>query len=214
MKCSLLNLVALFGRGALHRLGILIAIALLIAGAAPAAAADPAPSDQWEIGLEVYLWGASIGGTTATGDDLDISFTDLLSDLDMGLMSALGARKGNWSVIGDVIYLDVSEEDSTTANLIGNPIKTSVDVELTGWVVTLAGGYTVVRTERAMLDVVFGGRYLELDTDLEFDIGAMKVPFSESGHVWDAIIGVRGKADFAKEWYFSTTSTSARAIPI
>jgi hypothetical protein len=47
-------------------------------------------------------------------------------------------------------------------------------VELTGWVFTLAGGYTVVRTERAMLDVVFGVRYLQLDTDLEFDIDNMK----------------------------------------
>ena len=130
------------GPSALRRLSLLAAIALLIIGTAPTAAAGDASS---EYGLEVYLWGASIGGTSAAGEDLDISFEDLVDDLEMGFMGMFGARKAKWSFLADIIYLDVEDGESTTANVAGNSIQARGDVELTGWVSMLPAATTSFR---------------------------------------------------------------------
>lgn len=201
MTRSTRQFVGFPGRGGLRRFGMLVAVALfLIAGAQPAAAADDDPS---EVGLEVYLWGASVGGTTAAGDAINVSFGDLVKNLDLGFMSTLGARKGRWVALGDVIYLDVGHDFRTTANIVGNPIDAQLDLKLKGWVLNFGGGYRAVKTETFFLDVLVGARYLDLDTKLDFSIGDLVVPLSEAGHVWDGIVGVRGKAALAEKWYLS-----------
>jgi hypothetical protein len=47
----------------------------------------------WTFGGEAYFWGASIGGTSAAGDDIDIPFSDILDNLNIGLMTLVVARK-------------------------------------------------------------------------------------------------------------------------
>jgi opacity protein-like surface antigen len=168
-----------------------------------AQAADAAPSDEWNILFDVYVWGASIGATTTAGDNIDVPIGDLLKHLDMMFMGSLGGRGGRWSVLADLIYLDLSATENSTANLIGRPINTSVDVGLTGTIINLVGGYTAVRTDEFTFDVVFGARYLSLDADLTFAVGPVNVPVSGSSNVWDGIIGVRGNADIAEKWFFS-----------
>ena len=74
---------------------------------------------------------------------------------------------------------------------------------MASWIVTLAGGYAAVKSEGAVLSVIFGARYLDLDAHLEFDINGLKEPFSGAGHVWDGIVGMRGRVDLSKRWYFS-----------
>jgi hypothetical protein len=196
--------VGFAGGGALPRFGmVLLAVALLFAGTVPAAAAGAGSSDAAEVGLEVYLWGASIGGTTAAGDPMDVPFKDLVKNLDLGFMSTFGVRKGRWVGLGDVIYLDLGDDIRTTANIVGNPIEAGLDLKLKGWVLNFGGGYRAVQTETFFLDVLVGARYLDLDTKLDFNIGGLVVPFSESGHVWDGIVAVRGTADLAEKWYLS-----------
>jgi opacity protein-like surface antigen len=183
-----------------RRLLCVIAVAMC---STTAQAADAEPSDEWDILFDVYVWGASIGATTTAGDNIDIPIGDLLKDLDFMFMGSLGGRGGRWSVLADLIYLDLSQTENSTANLIGQPINTSVDVGLTGTIINLVGGYTAVRTGEFTFDVVFGARYLDLDADLAFAIGNQKIPVSGSGNVLDAIIGVRGDADISAKWFFS-----------
>ena len=82
---------------------------------------DPTPG-QWEWGAQINLWGAGIGGTTVGGDDVDISFNDLISNLDFAFMGTLAARRDKFTLFADLIYLDVSDGETTTANLIGCPV--------------------------------------------------------------------------------------------
>jgi hypothetical protein len=178
----------------------MLGVVALLAGAVPAAAGDDDPS---EVGLEVYLWGASLGGNTAAGDDISVPFTDLLKDLELGFMSSFGARKGRWVLLGDVLYLSVGDDVETTGNIIGNPITLSADLELKGWVVTLGGGYRAVKTDTATLDVLAGARYLDLNTKLRFSVNDTVFPFGAGSHFWDAIVGVRGKASLGEKWYLS-----------
>ena len=175
------------------------------------AADDPASAENWQFGGEIYLWGAGIGGETSAGDDIDISFSDILKNLDMAFMGSLAARKGKWTLFTDVIYLNVSDDKSrtTTADLIDRPVTAKLDVGLKAWVVTAAGAYAVHESDRTRLDVLAGGRYLWVKPDLEFRIeevgpfGPWRQRVAESEDFLDAIVGVRGKTELSDKWYLT-----------
>ena len=152
-----------------------------------------AQQDSWELGFEIYLWGASLGGQTASGSNIDVDFDDVLDNLEIGFMSVLGARKGKWTFLADVIYLDV--ENDETINVLGEDIRLSA--ELTGWVITPIVGYNLVETPKGRLDIVGGVRYLNLDMTL----GLGPLGDEESSDIWDGIVGIRGNVNLSEKWY-------------
>lgn len=171
-----------------HMLLIMIlAFALILMG--NAYAEESSPADKWEFDATVYMWGASIGGQSASGSDVDIDFNDLFSNLEMAFMGAFGAHKGNWSILTDVIYMNVKDEETIRGIAAG--------VELSGWIVTPAGAYTVAGGDWGNLDILAGARYLALDVDMR--LGPFRA--DKSNDVWDGIIGVRGKVNFLEQCY-------------
>ena len=179
-------------------------LAGVLALTAPMAyASDAVANETWEWGGALYLWGAGIGGTTAEGDDIDVSFNDIIDNLDMAFMGVLQAQKGKWTLLADVIYLDVSAGQTSTANLIGQPVSADLDVGLKSWIVTAAAAYEVYETDTTRLNILGGGRYLYMDADLDFEIPAISLRerYSDSGSVIDAIIGARGEWRLNEKWY-------------
>jgi len=169
-----------------------------------AVAGNDSEQDRWEYAGEVYLWGAGIGGNSAAGDDIDIPFSDLIENLDLGIMGTLAASKDRWTLFADFVYLDVEDDTRTTANLIGNPLQLDIDVELKGFISTLGGAYRVLETDTTSLNLLAGARYLWLDADLDIAIGpGISQNYKDSGHVWDAIAGIRGKTELSNKWYLT-----------
>lgn len=167
-----------------------------------------AEDDGWQFALPVYLWGADIGGTTQPGQTVDVEFGDVLDNLELGFMGAFEARKGNWSILTGIVYLDVSAENPIDVSLPGNPapaVTTNSNLDLTGLVVNLAGGYTLFSRGQSKLDLVAGARYLDLDTEVTLDLKALgpgkSQTLAQSGSVWDAIVGVKGNIAIGKRWY-------------
>jgi hypothetical protein len=157
----------------------------------------------WQSGGAIYLWGAGIGATTLAGDDLDLSFSDLVDNLDFAFMAAFEARKDRWGGLADFVYLNVSFEDSTTGNIIDRPVKLNVDVDMKSWIISGAATYAIHETDRTQLDLLGGARYLYLDTGLEFQVGEFRRKASESDSVIDAIVGLRGRTDLSDKWYLN-----------
>lgn len=190
---------------------------LLITALTPVTVVAAGEGDQWEYDATIYLWGAGIDATTPTGGDIDISFSDILDDLDMGLMAGFGARKGKLSLLADVIYLDISQSDGGKESipLLGGAIEVTktvnTDVKLKSWITTFAAGYNVVDNEKVAMDLVGGARYLWLDAEVKLDLGvkgsggrlntSRKPKDSDSDHVWDGIVGVKGKINLSSNWY-------------
>jgi len=178
--------------------------------------ADDTMSDDWQYKAAIYLWGASIGGDTTVQDngqgassqaDLDISFDTLLDNLDMAFMGSFEARKGKWSVIMDLLYLDISAGNRSTISLPTNPslrVNTRTKLNLSGWVLQAAGGYNLISDERSSFDVVVGARYFELDTDFSADLSlssfGREYKASSSGSVLDAFVGMKGSYVLAPNW--------------
>lgn len=155
-------------------------------------AEESARDDGWKFGAELYFWGASIGGKSASGSDVDIDFDDILDSLEFAFMGAAGVSKGKWSLAADVIYLNAESSAAIAPGLDAN-------AELTNWIVTPLIGYNLVETGRSRLDIVGGARYLYMKADLRVD--ALGARAKDSGSNWDAVIGARGAVDLAEKWY-------------
>ncbi len=148
--------------------------------------------DDWQFAIELYGWGASIGGKSATGSDADINLDDILDSLEFAFMGAIGARKGKWSLAADVMYMDAASSAAIAPGV-------TASVDLTAWIITPVVGYNLVDTGKSRLDILGGARYLYMKADLRVD--ALGARAEDSGSNWDAIIGARGAVDLTEKWH-------------
>ena len=157
----------------LQRLTTCIALVLccFLGTALTATAETDSDQDGWEFGVSTYLWAAGVEGTSAAGDEIDVSFSDVLEDLDGGLMGIIAARKGRWTLIADIIYLSIHQTTSSTANIIGIPSKIDVDVKMKGYISTFGVSYRVIDDDGTSLDLLAGARYFKLDLDFDVEVG-------------------------------------------
>jgi hypothetical protein len=162
--------------------------------------------------VTVYMWGSSISGDLSFRDGevpFDISLEQILDNLDMTAMVAYKRDIGDWSILLDVIYLNMGATKNGSATLPGpraQTIDVSADLKLKTWIGGLYGGYTFARTEAAQHQFIAGVRYLSLDADLgigvndpqgtELSSGA----YSASGDLWDGVIGFQGQFDLGGRW--------------
>jgi hypothetical protein len=178
----------------LIRTTALTAIAACIAGPSLAGQND------WDFRAFVYLWAPELGGTTVTGESMTVSFSDLLSNLDFGLMGALEANNGPISLLGDFQYLDLSANQGSA---VGPGIPANADADVSGVVFTVSVGYDFRHAQEGQL-VGFGGlRYLDMDVTANLAVGNGSQRVSGSISNTDAIVGVRGVFPLADRWAVS-----------
>lgn len=179
-------------------------------------AADPGTVDDWRYKASLYLWGAGIGGETASGrnpgssSDFDVGFDTILNSLNMAFMGAFEARKAKWSALADAIYLNLDVDKGARVPVLLTPgpdrsIKVDADLKVKVWLLDFIGGYNLWETHQGRLDAIAGARYfdLKLDFGLEVNAGRLSpsVDLSPSVSVLDAVIGVKGHVDLNEQWY-------------
>lgn len=163
--------------------------------------AQDSDSDSWKWGGEVYFWGASLGGNTTSGGDIDIGIDQLIENLKFGAMGTLAAQKDDWTLFADMIYLDVGDSVSTTTDY--GPLAATFDLK--GFITTAGAGYRVYDQGNTSLDLTGGIRYLWLDASLDASLPSIprSEQWDESGSNWDAVVGLRGKTDLNEKWYLT-----------
>ena len=222
-----------------------LALMALIAISPPAYAGDPAPADKWTFAVRPYLWAPGISGTLKydvppTGDGAaNVDFSSyVLENLNFALMLTADARKGNWSVLTDVVYLDVESGDTNVKSVSftgpGGRIEVSAganldtNASLSGVLWELAGGYSVARGGNSSLDVLAGFRLLAIKAETGWRLsGSIAGPgsgqsfagsgsASQSETLWDGIIGVRGTVGLGESrWaipYYLDVGTGSSAL--
>lgn len=164
--------------------------------------------EDFDLEATLYLWGSSIEGTSATGGDIDVSFSDLFQDLNGALMGIVGVQKDKWSVTVDLIYMSVDAANSGTVTIpIGPGLARSANsqLDLKGWVVTPSLGYQLFDANWGTLHGLIGARYLwlksSLDVTLDTLVGARTRQVSDEDGVWDAIFGIKGHMNLLKNFY-------------
>jgi hypothetical protein len=199
---------------------LLIAFGLL---AAPYAHAQNAGSsaERWQFAITPYLWLPNVDGTlkfsvppgAGGSPEVGVGPNDYLSNLDFALFLAGEARRGRWSIITDLIYLEFSNEEGAVRSVTGpggseQVANANTQTGVKGLVWALAASYTVSRSSASTFDVLGGLRYAGLEASVDWQLAgpANLLPssgsFSQKVDLWDAIIGVRGKARLGEDGWF------------
>lgn len=179
----------------------LLAIFFLF-GAVPVAAEEKS-ADEWQYDLQVYVWGATIKTATVTGESANINFGTILKNLDMVVMTTLGARKNKFSMLADVIYMDISDSQKHNGEFLGRPVEGKLELGIKSWVLNLIGGYNLVDNEKSVFDITAGARYLDLTVDTTVKLNDNKLKTSEGGSGWDGVVGFKGRHNYSDGHYLN-----------
>lgn len=178
-----------------------------------------------------YLWAPSVGadfqftiprltgrpvgaGRTLFGS-VQVGPSDYLPHVNSALMFAFDARKGDFDVFGDYIYLNATASSSTSATLSGPagklqiPVSLSATARLRESIWEAAAGATVARGHNANLDVFAGIREYPLSLTFGYNASiGRRHRFTRSGSLQtgdiaqDVVTGLRGKAYFGDAHFF------------
>jgi len=180
---------------------ILCAIALLVVLSAlpsPAQAEVPAPAPcpviwpERHSQLALYGWLSGINGDLTAGPvtrPLDISFSDILSHLDMTFMGYYETGRGKTGLFLDTIYVRLSGDESFP--------DATLDWEMTQWLLG-AGIIFYGGTPERGLDGLVGARYLSISNDLS--LSPSGISGSETSNWLMPIIGGRYRTTFTPQW--------------
>jgi hypothetical protein len=189
----------------------------------PLAAAEPAGADDgWQYGALVYLYFPDIGGRVdfpiGGSAGIAVDARDVYSNLQFGVLGSFEARRGDYGLFTDLIYMDAGAFHSSFRDLtIGRvalpaDVSASVNFDLKNTFWTLAGTYRLVRTTDAALDLVAGVRYASVKEQVSWtlngNVGQFPLPEragtqSVTDHVWDGIVGIKGRLAFGPDlrWF-------------
>jgi hypothetical protein len=150
--------------------------------------------------ISLYGWvpGLDVSIETGFGDfEASPSGGDILSNLDMVFMGAFEAHKGRWGFVKDLLYVDLSESQSTPLGVLFANGEATVKVLAASGYVT----YMFSESEAARYELAAGVRYFELDTKLELSAGALPAQTNVLKDDWfDPVIGIRGRWKIADKW--------------
>jgi hypothetical protein len=151
------------------------AIVALIASGTWTPAAAQAPGDKWDVTVAPYFMGAAMSGTTAVRGrevDVDVSASDIFSNLQFGAMGLVVARKGKWGFGADAIWMALG---TTVRN-------TNVDFN--------QGAFAVYGLRRlgSAADLTLGMRVNTLQGNLEFK--TLGVDVSQDKTWVDPLVGL------------------------
>jgi len=171
--------------------------------AAASVSAEEKSADQWQYDFQVYLWGATIKNTTVTGDSTVMNFGSIISNLDFVVMTTLGARKNKFSMLADVIYMDLSDTQSRKGEFLGYPVTGKYTVSLNSWVLNLIGGYNLVDSGKDVFDIAAGARYLDLEVESILKVNDLKRKVGGDNQLWDGVVGFKGRHYYPDGYYFN-----------
>lgn len=169
------------------------AAALLALAGGPAAA-----QGGWSFNLAGYLWGTA---TTVTADtpfgqaSTELSFSDAIQNLDFAFMGSVEARNGPWTIIGDLIYLDLGTDAAPPG-----PVFDTVFADVKTTVLSAYGLYRVYEDQGISLDV--GGGLRGFSADLDITLVGATTRILRQGRDWvDPLLAARMRAAFGEQWF-------------
>lgn len=198
------------GRG---RLALVVA-AIAAVASSPGNAAPDDFDGNWHFSVTPYLWLPYVDGTVnynVRGGgtiNAEVDPGSYLQSLDFAGMVIGVARKGEWSVFTDYIYLHFSGDRSPVryvtdpTGVVSVPVSVAGSASLVSNVWTLGGGYTVWRGESAFADVFGGVRLLDFQSTAGWKLATPIVTLPPGGSTsqtlnkWDGIVGFKGQVRF------------------
>lgn len=168
----------------------------LLAGTATAQSGN-----DWDFTVQTYLWGSGMGGTTTSGQDVDVGFSDLLDALDFAFMGSVIGQRDRLFTFADLIYLKVSEgRNAVVGPGLGAGIPAAADARVKGTILTAGIGYDMAATEGLRLAPFAGLRMFGLETEVNIGIGPASSRVTAADTYWDGVVGLSGYTPLSPVW--------------
>ena len=163
--------------------------------ATPALAQAPA-NDTWHVTVAPYFMGAAMGGTVAVAGQeatLDMPASKIFENLQFGAMGIVVARKGNWGVGGDAIWMSLGANGTAPG-----PIGVTASADMSQGAFAFYG----LRRLAPTADLFFGGRVNYLSTNLRLN-SPLQVRSIDGSKTWfDPIVGFQFRTpDSGGRWH-------------
>jgi len=211
-----------------------LVVGMFVLGPSMPARADVDMYDgRWHFTIAPYLWlptvngalgfnvptppGGGLGLLPPPGTTVGVTITpsSLFSNLNFAFLGYFEARKSNWSIFTDVIYLNLGAHDSavTTINLGQGPINinpsfnVSTNSSFETFLDTLGVSYTLLRVGGSTLDVFGGGQYISASGTVNWSLVGPLGLFPKSGTlnrsqgVIAGVAGIKGTIQLPGRWF-------------
>jgi len=188
-------------------------IAALFIGAAVCAQAQtinpmPKVSDDWSYSGNISAWAPATWVTDTIGNrsiTSDSSISQNVNGAGPMAMFTLEAHKGNWGVMGDLVYWQSTGSGSSVHTLRGkdNYFYAGYNATMKQTMFTAAATYTALNTSSVYLDGLLGARYISSTTSVvdvkQLDLNGSVVAShagnpSRVNQTTDPVIGFKGRA--------------------
>jgi hypothetical protein len=176
--------------------------ALLVVGLVGGGSAVQAQSaGDWEFRVTPYAWLSGLSGDVGTipglpSGSVDLSFGDILDDLEFAGMLMASARNGPW-----VFYLDTTYARTTSTEALGGVVFDGVTIRSETTTFALAVGRTLTETSQGHIDAYLGARawWLENRFDLSA-VGGGSTSRTEKANWVNPLIGLAGRHQISDRW--------------
>lgn len=163
----------------------------------PASAQAAFSPEKWTFEITPNFWASGLKVDAKQGllpeQETDVSFSDIMKSVHLGLSGLFEVRKGQWGLLLDGMYVDIRKEVETP---VGN-----VELKMRNSTFSLAGMYRAVEGRVASLDILAGARYNNMSNDLELTSGPYVGRSTSSTDDWvDGFIGARLIVALARRW--------------
>ncbi|MEA4881880.1 MAG: hypothetical protein VB045_10455 [Synergistaceae bacterium] len=166
----------------------------------PAAEGMDDPS-QWSFSATSYVWASGLVGTVGVKGHkarIDLSFSDILGNMDASGMLAFHGHKGRQYFFFNGLYLDQSDTEPLSSG-----ISATVDVTMT--LLEAAWGFRVLEEESSSLHLFAGARYWDLKNGLAIRSGSGPIREFHENESWlDPIVGFRWTVRLSPRLQFVT----------
>jgi len=179
----------------------LVAAVILMFGSDTVAAQEKS-FDEWQYEFQINAWLPTIKPTLPTGETLNWSLSDLLSNLDMMAQLGGGARKGKWSIAVDVLYINLGDKRTISGEIIDHPVELEANLDLRALPFSVIAGYQVAESEKNRIDIIGGVRYIYIRVPITLSLGNLQQTVRAKIEIWDGIVGLQGKTTLNDQWYF------------
>jgi hypothetical protein len=158
--------------------------------------------DEWVIWAAPYLWGLSMDGDAQIGDegaDVDVPFSDILDDINIGVMGFFDGRKGKLGYFFNPIYSRLR----STENVDAVKVRVTNDTAIVAlgsyyrWIDKAVTGWEGKEAGRIIVEPYAGVRWthmrVEIDTNSEGQV-------DDSEDWLDPFVGGRGLYAWNSHW--------------
>ena len=182
---------------ALHIAALPVAVCAIMPFAGNAAA-----QSDWEFQITPYVWMSGLDGKVGTipglpAASVDLSFGDILDNLDFAGMVFATARHDPW-----VLHLDANYVKTTTSKAVGGILIDNVKLTSQTTTLSMGVGYALATSDKGSFEAYLGARAWWLDNQFTLTTARAGNTFNRTEtESWvDPLIGVSGYFDLSEKW--------------